>query len=206
MPWLRQVRAVLEAWYPGEQDGAAIAALLYGDVDPSGRLPVTFPASDTETGIDTAAQWPGINLTSTYSEGLEVGYRYDHATGTQPLFPFGYGLAYTRFSLSRLTLTRSHDGFSLRVRVSNTGTRAGVAVPEAYLTYPPAAGEPPAQLVAFSPVALGPRRSRAVTLEVPSSSFRVYLDGGWTTVSGTYTLSVGQSSSVLPLSVSVRSP
>ena len=175
-----------------------------------GRRPLRPPPRDLpgvrpETGIDTAAQWPGVDLTSTYSEGLEVGYRYDHATGTQPLFPFGYGLAYTRFSLSHLTLTRSHGGFS-PVRVTNTGTRAGVAVPEAYLTYPPAAGEPPAQLAAFAPVALGPRRSRAVTLEVPSSSFRAYLDGGWTTVPGTYTLSVGQSSSDLPLSVSVRSP
>ncbi len=167
---------------------------------------MTFPASDTLTGVDTAGQWPGIDLTSTYSEGLEVGYRYDHSTGTQPLFPFGYGLAYTRFSLSHLTLSRSRDGFALRVRVADTGSRAGVAVPEAYLTYPPAAGEPPAQLVAFTPVTLGPRQSRTVALDVPSSSFRVYLGGGWTTVPGTYTLSVGQSSSALPLTVSVTAP
>ena len=78
---------------------AAIAALLFGDVDPSGRLPVTFPTTDTTTAVSTPAQWPGIDLTSTYTEGLDVGYRYDHATGTQPLFPFGYGLSYTRFAL-----------------------------------------------------------------------------------------------------------
>ena len=106
MPWLARVQGVMEAWYPGEQDGASIAALLYGDVDPSGRLPVTFPASNAATGVDTAAQWPGVDLTSTYSEGLEVGYRYDHAAGVEPLFPFGYGLAYTRFALARLTLMR----------------------------------------------------------------------------------------------------
>ena len=206
MPWLDRVQGVLEGWYPGEQDGAAIAALLYGNVDPSGRLPVTFPASDTQTGVDATAQWPGIDLTSTYSEGLEVGYRYDHATGVQPLFPFGYGLSYTRFSLSGLSLARSADGFALRVRVTDTGPRSGVAVPEAYLSYPAAAGEPPAQLVAFRPVDLAARQSRTVTLDVPASSFRVYLDGRWTTVPGTYTLAVGPSSSDLPLAVSVATP
>lgn len=206
MPWLSQVQGVMEAWYPGEQDGAAVAALLYGDADPSGRLPVTFPASNTTTGVDTAAQWPGVDLTSTYSEGLEVGYRYDHATGVQPLFPFGYGLSYTRFLLSRLTLSRSADGFTLRVRVTDTGARSGVAVPQAYLTYPAAAGEPPAQLVAFRPVALAAHRSRTVTLDVPASSFRVYLGRGWTTVPGTYTLAVGPSSSDLPLAVSLATP
>jgi beta-glucosidase len=206
MPWLAQVKGVVEAWYPGEQDGAAIAALLYGDVDPSGRLPVTFPASNALTGVDTAAQWPGIDLTSTYSEGLEVGYRYDHAAGIQPLFPFGYGLSYTRFSMSHLTLARSKDGFALRVRVTDSGARAGVAVPQAYLTFPAAAGEPPAQLEAFAPVALAPSRSQTVTLDVPTSSFRVYLGNRWTTVPGNYTLSVGPSSSDLPLTVSLTTP
>jgi beta-glucosidase len=206
MPWLAQVRGVIEAWYPGEEDGDAIAALLYGDVDPSGRLPVTFPTGNTTTGVDTAAQWPGVDLTSTYSEGLEVGYRYDHATGVQPLFPFGYGLSYARFSMSGLTLSRTAGGFALRVRVTDAGSRSGVAVPEAYLTYPAAAGEPPAQLVAFRPVALAPHQARTVTLQVPASSFRAYLDGGWTTVPGTYTLAVGPSSSDLPLTVSVATP
>jgi beta-glucosidase len=206
MPWLGQVRGVMEAWYPGEQDGAAIAALLYGDADPSGRLPLTFPASDTLTGVGTATQWPGLGLTSTYSEGLEVGYRYDHATGIQPLFPFGFGLSYTRFSLSRLTVTHTAGGFTARVRVTDIGTRAGVAVPQAYLTYPTSTGEPPAQMVAFSPVALTPHRSRTVTLDIPSATLQVYLSHGWATVPGTYVLSVGPSSSDLPLSVSLSTP
>ena len=206
MPWLGQVRGVLEAWYPGEEDGAAIAALLFGDADPSGRLPVTFPGGNDLTGVGTPAQWPGIGLTSTYSEGLEVGYRYDHAAGIRPLFPFGYGLSYTRFSLSRLTLSRSADGFALRVRVQDTGGRAGTAVPQAYLTFPAAAGEPPAQLVAFAPVALAPGHSRTVTLDVPTTAFRAYLGAGWATVPGTYTLSVGTSSSDLPLSLPLGTP
>ncbi len=201
MPWLHRVAGVIEAWYPGEQDGTAIAALLFGDVDPSGRLPVTFPKDQAASPINSAAQWPGVGLTSTYSEGLDIGYRYDHATGTAPLFPFGFGLAYTRFTLGHLGAHRTTGGVTLTVTVTNTGHRAGTAVPQAYLTQPAAAGEPPAQLVAFSAVALDPGRSRTVELHVPRSAFAAYLGGAWTTVPGTYTLSVGQSSADLPLSV-----
>jgi beta-glucosidase len=207
MPWLGSVAGVLEAWYPGEEDGAAVAAVLYGDVDPSGRLPVTFPTSAATSAISTLSQWPGVDLTATYTEGLDVGYRYNHATGVQPLFPFGYGLAYTRFRLGRtVTLHRSSRQDKVTVKVTNVGAREGTDVVQAYLTYPTAAGEPPAQLVAFLPVALQPGQTRAVTLAVPASSFQVYLNGGWTTVPGTYTVSVGQSSSNLPLSVTTTAP
>jgi beta-glucosidase len=206
MPWLPSVSGVVEAWYPGEEDGNAIAALLYGTVDPSGRLPVTFPATNSQTAVDTPAQWPGVDLTSTYSEGLEVGYRYDHANRIQPLFPFGYGLAYTRFTLSHLTVSRSPAGVILTVKVTNDGSRAGTDVPQAYLTYPSAAGEPPGQLVAFQPVTMARGLSRTVTLSVPSSAFEAFLSGTWTTVPGAYTLAVGESSSDLPLSVSLPAP
>jgi beta-glucosidase len=206
MPWLGDVAGVVEAWYPGEEDGAAIAALLFGDVDPSGRLPVTFPTSEAQSAINTTAQWPGIDLTSTYSEGLEVGYRYDHANGVQPLFPFGFGMAYTHFALDHLTVRRSPRGVSLTVEVTNRGSRAGTDVPQAYLTYPASAGEPPAQLVAFQPVTLGPGNSRVVTLSVPASAFQAFIGGAWTTVPGSYTLSVGESSANLPLSTSLAAP
>jgi beta-glucosidase len=167
---------------------------------------LTFPASAATTGVGTPAQWPGVDLTSTYSEGLDVGYRYDHAQGIRPLFPFGFGLAYTTFSLSHLSLSSTNGGFDLRVRVSNTGARAGVAVPQAYVTFPSAAGEPPAQLKAFTTVPLAPGRSREVTLAIPASAFRIYLNGAWTTLPGTYRLAVGQSSENLPLAVSVTAP
>ena len=206
MPWLGQVAGVIEGWYPGEQAGAAIAAVLYGDVNPSGRLPVTFPNSDAQAAANAPAQWPGINLTATYSEGLAVGYRYDHANGTQPLFPFGFGLSYTRFALSRLAVTRTAQGFALSVHVSNTGPRTGIDVPQAYLTYPSAAGEPPAQLKAFLPVTVDPGHTRTVTLFVPASAFRAYVAGTWTTVPGLYTLAVGQASSDLRLSAPVAAP
>jgi beta-glucosidase len=206
MPWLGQVAGVIEGWYPGEKDGAAIAALLYGDANPSGRLPVTFPTSDAQAAIHAPAQWPGIDLTDSYSEGLQVGYRYDNANGIQPLFPFGFGLSYTRFALGRLVATRTNRGFALTVQVSNNGARTGTDVPQAYLTYPSGAGEPPAQLVAFSPVTLDPGHTATVSLAVPASAFQAFVGGAWTTVPGNYTLAVGESSSSLPLSVSVPAP
>jgi beta-glucosidase-like glycosyl hydrolase len=206
MPWLKHVAGVIEAWYPGEEDGNAIAAILFGNVDPSGRLPITFPTTDGQSAIHTAAQWPGINLNSYFTEGLDVGYRYGHAHHIQPLFPFGYGLSYTSFSLKGLTASRSRTGVTLKVKVTNSGKVAGTDVPQAYLTYPSKAGEPPAQLAAFYPVTLRPGRSQTVSLFVPSTAFQAYLNGGWTTVPGRYQLSVGQSSSDLPLSTSMPAP
>ncbi len=206
MPWLPKVAGVVEAWYPGEEDGASISALLFGDVDPSGRLPVTFPTSDAATAVSSPSQWPGVNLTATYSEGLDIGYRYNHATGVQPLFPFGFGLAYTTFALSGLTATTSAAGVTLSFVVSDTGTNPGVAVPQAYITMPSAAGQPPSQLAAFTTVDLTPGQSTTVDLTVPSSAFQSYVGSSWTTVPGTYTLSVGQSSADLPLSVPVQVP
>ena len=203
MPWLPNVAAVIEGWYPGEEDGAAIAALLFGDFDPSGRLPVTFPSSDTGGGVDSAAQWPGVDLTSDFSEGLDVGYRYDHATGTQPLFPFGFGLSYTDFALGGLSVVPTGPGYSVTVDVTNTGSRTGTEVPQVYVTDPAAAGQPPAQLAAFSTITLAAHQTAAVTLAVPASAFQSYLANGWTTVPGPYTISVGDSSANLPLSATV---
>ncbi len=206
MPWLHQVKSVLEAWYPGEQDGAAAAALLTGDASPTGHLPVTFPTSATRTAVRTTSQWPGTGLVSTYSEGLDVGYRYDHATGTTPLFPFGYGLTYTKFSISHGSVARTRTGYAVTVSLANTGRRTGTDVVQAYLTFPKKAGEPPAQLAAFTPVTVGPGRSRTVTLAVPATAFRSFQPAGWTTVGGTYRIGVGDSSASLPVQVSVPAP
>ncbi len=170
-------QGVVEDWYPGEEDGDAIAAVLYGDVDPSGHLPVTFPVSAAQSAINTPEQWPGVDLVSTYSEGLDVGYRYNHATGVRPLFAFGDGLSYTRFTLSDLSVHRSHGSDLVSVRVANVGRRTGTAVPQAYLTDPPAAGEPPAQLAAFARVTLRAGASRRMTMTVPLSAFEAYLGG-----------------------------
>jgi len=202
MPWLGDVASVVEAWYPGEQDGAAIAAVLCGDVNPSGHLPVTFPASQGQSAVPTAAQWPGTGLISTYSEGLDVGYRFNNATGTVPLFPFGFGLSYTTFSYGGATASPTGQGYRVAVTVANTGSRAGTDVVQAYLTFPAGSGEPPGQLVAFQPVSLEPGATQTVTMSVPSSAFQVYSGSAWTTVPGSYTVGIGDSSASLPTQTS----
>ena len=124
MPWLDEVQGVLEAWYPGQQFGSAIAAVLFGDASPGGRLPVTFPASERQ-GPAPATQpnhYPGVNGVVSYDEGLDVGYRWYDATGQRPLFPFGYGLSYQRFDVSgvRAFYSRSSGGAFVLARVRNT--------------------------------------------------------------------------------------
>ena len=206
MPWLRHVAAVLEAWYPGAQDGAAIAAVLRGAVDPSGRLPITFPASLTAQPTTSAAAFPGVASVVDYGtsvSALDVGYRWYQAHGVTPLFPFGFGLDYTSFRLSRAQLVRTETGFDVRVLVTNTGRRAGADVVQAYVGYPSSANEPPEQLRAFSRVSLAPASSRDVTLTIPFSSFETYLHGAFDTVAGEYSINVGQSSADLTQHLSV---
>jgi beta-glucosidase len=203
MPWLSKVGAVVEAWYPGEQDGAAIAAVLAGDVNPSGHLPVTFPTSMAKSAVPTKAQWPGVGLTSNYSEGLRVGYRFNHATGTRPLFPFGFGLSYTSFSYRRATVVHQGGGYVVSVVVTNTGRRVGTDVAQVYVTQPKVAGEPPGQLAAFASVTLAPGVSRVVSLTVPDEQLETFRADRWTTVPGTYRFAVGDSSASQPSGASV---
>ena len=122
MPWISQVKGIVEAWYPGQQDGNAIAAILFGSVDPSGKLPETFPASESQLPTNTAAQYPGVNKQESYSEGLLIGYRWYDAKHVAPLFPFGFGLSYTRFSLSDLSVRREMR--LARSSLSRCATRA----------------------------------------------------------------------------------
>src|SRR5947209_20136910 len=105
MPWLGRVKSVLDAWYPGVENGNAIADLIYGVADPSGHLPQTFPKALGDMPTKTATQYPGIKDEETYSEGLSIGYRYFDAHQITPLFPFGFGLSYTKFAFSRLTVS-----------------------------------------------------------------------------------------------------
>lgn len=202
MPWLSKVGAVIEAWYPGEQDGAAIAAVLAGDVNPSGHLPVTFPTSMAKSAVPSNAQWPGIGLTSSYSEGLQVGYRFNHATGTKPLFPFGFGLSYTSYSYRRAAVVHRGSGYIVSVVVTNTGHRVGTDVVQVYLTHPQAAHEPPGQLAAFADVILNPGESQLVNLTIGDKQLETFQDRGWTMVPGKYRIAVGNSSTIQPTSTS----
>ncbi|MEY9892474.1 beta-glucosidase [Catenulispora sp. MAP5-51] len=203
MPWINQVAGVFEAWYPGQEGGNAIAALLFGDVNPSGKLPVTFPASLTDIPDSTAAQWPGTSDQVQYAEGSQVGYRWYDAQNKTPLFPFGYGLTYTSFGFSNLNVTGpdSSGTITATATVTNTGPVAGSEVAQLYLTSPASAGEPPKRLKGFSRVTLNPGDSTTVSFTLSQQDYSSWstATNGWIAPSGTYTVSVGDSSRNLPL-------
>ncbi len=207
MPWLDKVASVVDAWYPGQSSGASLADVLFGKVDPSGHLPVTFPTSLSQVPASTTEQFPGVNGQVLYSEGLDVGYRWYDAKGLTPLFPFGYGLSYTKFGFSGLHVqSTGQDGLS-NVRVSatitNTGSVGGADVAQIYLGDPSVAGEPPRQLVGFKKVYLQAGRSAHVEFTVTPRDtwWWAQTAGGWTQSPGTYRVYVGDSSALanLPL-------
>ncbi|MFI6444770.1 glycoside hydrolase family 3 C-terminal domain-containing protein [Kitasatospora sp. NPDC050543] len=210
MPWLDAVPAVLETWYPGEQDGAALADVLFGDADPGGRLPLTFPTSLSATPITDPAQYPGVNETYSYSERLRVGYRWYDASGTPPLFAFGHGLSYTTFGYSGLSVRGPDASGRVQVEfdVTNRGSRSGSEVPQLYVAFPSAAGEPPQQLKGFGKVALSPGHSQRVSLWLDRSSFATWDPGahGWQVPGGRYGITVGASSRDARLNGSVEVP
>jgi beta-glucosidase len=215
MPWLGQIQGLFEAWYPGQEDGNAIAALLFGDVNPSARLTETFPKSQSDLPTRTPQQYPGVPVAgdsvgphSTYSEGLLVGYRWYDAKGIAPLFPFGFGLSYTTFDLHNLSVTAAPGGQTaagVSFDVVNTGTRIGAETPQLYVADPPAAGEPPRQLKGFTKVLLNPGESRHVTLPLDFRSFAHWdtSTGAWEVTPGCYGIDVGRSSRDLPLTTTV---
>jgi beta-glucosidase len=170
MQWLCQVAGVLDAWYPVQVSGTALASVLFGGADPGGHLPVTFPASLSQVPAASPSRFPGINGKVLYSEGVDVGYRWYDAKGIQPLFPFGFGLSYTTFAYSGLQVSpRAVTGVQpVRVSftVTNTGHRAGSDVAQAYLGDPASSGEPPRQLAGFRRVTLGPGQSARVSFTV----------------------------------------
>ena len=206
MPWLGHVAAVLEAWYPGQQDGAATAAVLEGRFDPAGHLPMTFPAVGSPSPVGTPEQFPGVDSNVEYSEGLDIGYRWYQAHRVHPQYPFGYGLSYTHFTLSKPTADIEDHAVVVHLTVANAGRRPGTAVVQAYLHYPSSAGEPPDQLRAFDAVFLGPSQTRTVRLTLPASSFEAYLNGAFRAVAGTYSIDIGQSSGNLPLHLRTHAP
>ncbi|MBO2450665.1 glycoside hydrolase family 3 C-terminal domain-containing protein [Actinomadura barringtoniae] len=204
MPWLDKVAGVVQAWYPGQEHGNAAASVLLGEKDPAGRLPITFPKSLADTPASTPAQYPGVNGVATFSEGLGVGYRHYDAKGIAPLFPFGYGLSYTSFRLSRLNV----HGDRVSVDVANTGSRRGSEVVQVYVGGADGrdAGAPPRRLAGIAKVSLAPGEHRRVTLSLDDRPFAHWDEAShaWVTPHGTYTVSAGTSSRDLPLTVSVR--
>jgi len=208
MPWLDSVAGVLESWYPGQSDGTAIATLPYGDVNPSGKLPVSFPKSLADVPAATAAQWPGVNNQVQYSEGLDVGYRWYQAKNIAPLFPFGFGLSYTTFSFSGLAVSApdSHGNATVTATITNTGTTQGADVAQLYIGDPAATGEPPSQLKGFQRVNLAPGASQQVSFPVTMHDLSTWDDttSTWTAVTATYAIKVGDTSANPQLSGSLN--
>jgi beta-glucosidase len=203
MPWLSSVKGVLEAWYPGQGDGTAIASVLFGSSNPSGHLTVTFPTALSQVPASTTAQWPGTGGTVQYSEGIDVGYRWYNSKSLTPLFPFGYGLSYTTFSFSNLHVGALTAGGAATVTatVTNTGSRSGADVAQLYVTDPSALGQPPLQLEGFQRVNLAAGASTTVTFPLTQQNLQYWnsSSNAWATAAGNYTVSVGDSSASLPL-------
>jgi beta-glucosidase len=207
MPWANAVRGIVENWYPGQEDGTAIARLLYGDVDFSGKLPVTFPASLADVPAHTAAQWPGQNGTVQYSEGIDVGYRWYDAQNKTPAYPFGFGLSYTTFGYSGLTVSAPDAGGNVAVGfdVTNTGSRAGAEVAQVYVGQPAATGEPPRNLRGFRRVSLNPGQSQHISVTLDARSFQNWTTT-WVNAAGTNSIYVGSSSRDIRLTGRTTSP
>jgi beta-glucosidase len=205
MPWRSKVRAIVQAWYPGQAGGRAIAEVLTGAVSPSGRLPVTIPDGLGQTPrpeLPSLGDPWGTPSTIEYQEGAEVGYRWFARTGAAPLFPFGHGLGYTTFAHADLAVTGGAT-VTATFTVTNTGDRAGADVPQLYLTS--AAGDRRMRLLGFERVALKPGESRPVTLTAdPRLLARFDAGAGrWHVAAGTYVVAVGRSAGDLSLSAEV---
>jgi beta-glucosidase len=212
MPWAGAVPAIVESWYPGTEGGQAIANVLFGKVNPSGHLPVTFPVSEAQLPRPTR---PGTGLKEgdmfsiDYSEGAAVGYKWFDAKGMTPLFPFGHGLSYTSFAYGPLTASAAPDGkITVTFSVRNTGQRRGMDVAQVYVS--PAAGgwEAPKRLGAFKKVDLAPGASTTVNLEVDSRLLATFDEAGkaWRIAPGQYRLLLGESAASIKSSTTVTLP
>ncbi len=228
MPWLDKVSAVIEAWYPGIHGSEALANILFGDVNPSGKLPLTFARTEGDLphpqhvsqptlkpGEDPPPLLKGLPIIPdfsanqipfdvVYDEGLKVGYKWYDAEKKEPLFPFGFGLSYTTFAYSDVQATAG-DGLTVSFKLKNTGSRAGEEIAQVYLTLPASTQEPPKRLVGWSKIALGPGEQKDVAVKIEPLMLSVFnVDrNAWEIVPGEYKVRVGASSRDLPLSATV---
>jgi beta-glucosidase len=197
--WLNQVPAVIEAWFPGQEGGAAIAAILFGDVNPSGKLPDTLALNRAD--YPDALNYPCKNQEVTYAEGIYVGYRHFDKADIAPLFPFGHGLSYTTFEYNRIQLSKSkfhpNDTVTVSVDVKNTGKRQGEEVVQLYIhDLSPKIDKPVRELKGFSKVALQPGETKQVYFTLIGRDLAYFDVPGhqWKADAGQYEIEVGASS------------
>jgi beta-glucosidase len=208
MPWLAHTAALLETWYPGQMAGTSLVDLLTGRADPSGKLPVTFPTTLALSPDHTPATFGGVDGKTYYSEGIDVGYRWYQVHHIRPAFPFGFGLSYTRFRFSGLTVTGdATHGLDVTTTVTNVGRVTGADVVQCYVADPAATGEPPRQLRAWARVQLAPGGSATVQLHLTPGDLAVWQTARreWGVVAGRYVIRVGDASAPagLPLAQAV---
>jgi beta-glucosidase len=204
-PWLGEVPAVLQAWYPGMEGGNALAHVLFGDVNPSGKLPATFPKRLEDSPAHALGAYPGTNGTVTYAEGLLVGYRWFDTKNIEPQFPFGFGLSYTTFEYSNLKLVAgdgTNEIVTAQFEIKNTGARDGAEVAQLYVHEKnPGRPRPEKELKGFKKVFLKAGETQTVTVAMNRGAFSAYdpARGGWAAAPGDFEISIGSSSRDLRL-------
>ncbi len=221
MPWVEAPAAILEAWYSGSDGADALGNVLFGSVNPSGKLPNTFPRNDADLPHPTITKPPKVNFSGpmsperwaaglppfpvTYDEGVKVGYKWYDAEKKPVLFPFGYGLSYTAFGYSGLKVATG-DTVKVTFSLANTGARTGAEIAEIYAALPASAQEPPKRLVGWSKVELKPGEKKPVTVEIEKKYLSIWDESkhDWSLVPGEYTIMVGGSSDKLPLKATVN--
>lgn len=195
LPWIDQVKSVIAAFYPGQESGNAIAQILLGKSTPKGKLPVSFPRSETGYWANTPEQYPGVNKKTVYSEKLQVGYRYYDANPDkeQALFPFGHGLTYTSFFYDDFELANNN---TLRFRLTNTGSSAGQETTQLYVGYPKQYDEPPKILKGFvsAYLAKGASTKLSYTINSPMLTYWSVEHHQYETAVGDFNFMVGSSS------------
>jgi len=231
MPWVDKVAGVVEAWYPGIRGSEALANLLSGQVNPSGKLAITFPKSDADLPHPTLVTPPSSSQPNyaamggdisnfmsvlakglppfqvSYDEKLKVGYKWYDAEKKPVLFPFGFGLSYTTYAYSGLKV-KGTDSLAISFTVKNTGKRAGTEIAQVYASLPDAAGEPPKRLIGWARVELAPGESKDVSIPVGRDRLTIFDEdsNGWKLIPGNYTVLAGSSSQDLPLHQQVSLP
>ena len=206
MPWVDNVNAIVEAWYCGSQSGTALADIIFGDVNPSGKLPITFPVRLEDNGAHALGAYDPTSTEAHYSEGIFVGYRWAQKKDIKPLFAFGHGLSYTTFSYSEAEISRTtmseNGNVTVSVNVTNTGEREGKEIVQLYIGDDECSVERPVmELKAFRKVSIKPGETVKVSFPVNAGMLKFYGTDGWTLEKGSFTAYVGAASDDIRTSV-----
>jgi len=199
--WAESVPAILQAWYPGQDDGRVITDVLLGNANPSGKLPISFPRTRADIGIATAEQYPGVDGRGAYSEGIFIGYRHFDKENIAPAFPFGHGLSYTTFDYSNLKFSRNRikpgESLSVEVQIKNIGRREGAEVVQLYIQDVRASlPRPVKELKGFEKVTLRPGQAKVLRIDLDARSMSFYdpAQKRWIIEPGQFKVLVGSSS------------